>query len=95
MRPFGFGAEQAVFTNPLPPTGARGERLKSRGYIRSDMVNVQPPSQRECLRCGRRDTWSDAAATWVAVEEDGECLRGRPHCLHDWNINGSFNPVAE
>ena len=59
------------------------------------MVEVVPPLERECLRCDRRDTWSEEAATWVAVEDDGERLTGRPHCLHDCDINGSFNPIAE
>lgn len=77
------------------PTPRRGERLKTRDRFRPGMVKVVPPSERECRRCGRRDTWSDEESTWVAVEEDGERLTGTPHCLHDWDINGTYNPVAE
>jgi len=59
------------------------------------MVEVVPPSERECLRCGRRDAWSEAESTWVAVEEDGTHRTGDPHCLHDWDIDGTYNPVVE
>lgn len=59
------------------------------------MVEVVPPSERECLRCGRRDVWSDGESTWVVVEEDGQRPTGAPHCLHDWDINGTYNPIAE
>jgi hypothetical protein len=59
------------------------------------MVEVVPPTERECLRCGRRDVWSGEETTWVAAEVDGEHRVGTPHCLHDWDINGSYNPIAE
>lgn len=59
------------------------------------MVRIDPPSERECERCGRQEVWDDAAGVWRAVEVDGEVRTGRAHCLHDWDINGSYHPVEE
>ncbi|MBX0323111.1 hypothetical protein EGH21_08735 [Halomicroarcula sp. F13] len=59
------------------------------------MVAIVSPSERECERCGRRDVWDEDANTWRIVVEDGEKRSGNPHCLHEWDINGSFNPLAE
>jgi hypothetical protein len=59
------------------------------------MVDIVPPRERACERCGRRDVWSDDQQSWVIAVEDGEKQAGRPHCLHEWDINGTFNPLAE
>jgi hypothetical protein len=59
------------------------------------MAEIVPPQKRRCLRCGRRDVWDDDAETWVAAEEDGERRVGRPHCLHEWDINGTHTSVRE
>jgi hypothetical protein len=45
---------------------------------------VTPPSERECELCGRRDVWNDD--NWRVVET------GSQYCIHEWNINGSYNP---
>jgi hypothetical protein len=57
------------------------------------MVEIEPPTERRCRRCGREDVWSESERTWVAAEVDGERRVGRPHCLHEWDINGRYNPV--
>jgi hypothetical protein len=57
------------------------------------MVRIVPPTERECERCGRKDVWDDERETWVIVEEDGTLLAGDPYCLHEWDINGAYNPV--
>lgn len=58
------------------------------------MTDIQPPTERQCLRCGRVDVWDDQQETWVAAELDGEKQTGRPHCLHEWDITGNYNPFA-
>ncbi len=52
------------------------------------MEAIIPPRNRRCERCGRVDSWDSDAQTWVAANE-----RGSPHCLHEWDINGTYNPV--
>lgn len=57
------------------------------------MDTVTPPTERECERCGRKAVWDDEKQTWVAATVDGITRRGEPHCLHEWDINGSYSPV--
>lgn len=59
------------------------------------MTEVVPPSARACERCGREDVWDESQEKWVALERDGERQSGRPHCLHEWNINGAYNPFPD
>jgi hypothetical protein len=47
---------------------------------------VTPPGERECELCGRRDVWDETVENWQVVEG------GRRHCIHEWDINGSYNP---
>ncbi|WP_254544169.1 HEWD family protein [Halomarina pelagica] len=54
------------------------------------MVSIVPPTERACERCGRRDVWDAAVENWVVRDEEGD-----PHCLHEWDINGQYNPVGE
>jgi hypothetical protein len=53
------------------------------------MAVIVPPSERVCETCGRHDRWDDDTENWVIV--DGE--PGRPACVHEWDINGTYNPV--
>lgn len=57
------------------------------------MAEVIPPNERVCERCGREDVWDGDAESWVIVTEDGEKHDGNPHCLHEWDINGTYNPI--
>lgn len=59
------------------------------------MTDVVPPGERTCERCGRRDVWDEDRGNWTIVEEDGDKQAGDPFCLHEWDINGSYNPIAE
>lgn len=61
----------------------------------STMTEIVPPTERTCERCGRRDVWDDSASSWVITVEDGEKNAGNAHCLHEWDINGSYNPLTE
>lgn len=59
------------------------------------MPEVVPPNERVCERCGRHDVWDDDEQKWVIAEEDGERQTGTPHCLHEWDINGTYNPLDD
>ncbi len=56
------------------------------------MATLEPPTERVCERCGRTDRWDEDRETWVAATVDGERLAGEPHCVHEWDINGTYNP---
>jgi hypothetical protein len=56
---------------------------------------IVPPTERVCERCGRRDVWDEEVENWVVAEEDGERQVGTTGCVHEWDINGSYNPVSE
>ncbi len=53
------------------------------------MAVLEPPTRRACERCDRTEVWSDERGTWVADGDD----RGNPHCVHVWDITGTYNPV--
>jgi hypothetical protein len=57
-------------------------------------VEIVPPRRRSCERCGRTDVWDDEADNWVIAEEDGQRKVGNRHCIHEWDINGQYNPVT-
>jgi hypothetical protein len=57
------------------------------------MVTINPPTERICERCGREDVWDAEKQTFVARENNGATERGNPHCLHEWDINGKYNPL--
>jgi hypothetical protein len=56
------------------------------------MATLKPPTERVCERCGRTDVWDETTGTWVAATEGDERLVGEPHCVHEWDINGNYNP---
>jgi hypothetical protein len=41
------------------------------------------------------EVWSETEQTFVAGTVDGEKRRGEPHCLHEWDINGEYNPLQD
>lgn len=53
-------------------------------------VELVPPTERVCERCGRHDQWNSETENWVIVDEPGS-----PTCIHEWDINGSHNPINE
>lgn len=57
-------------------------------------IELNPPAERECLRCGRQDVWDDSNCNWIIRREDGEKLAGNPFCVHEWDINGTHNPIT-
>lgn len=54
------------------------------------MVTLRKPTERACEVCGRRERWSDEEDTWLVDEEAGSV-----HCVHEWDINGTFLPIEE
>jgi hypothetical protein len=59
------------------------------------VTRLDPPRERECERCGRQDVWDEAVREWRIVETDGERHVGNPQCIHEWDITGSYVPLAE
>lgn len=59
------------------------------------MTDIVPPTERECERCGRKDVWDDETEHWAIVVEDGERRAGEPACIHEWDINGQYKPIAQ
>jgi len=59
------------------------------------MTRLVPPTERTCERCGRHDVWDDDTDTWTITTVDGEKAIGNPYCLHEWDINGNYNPLPE
>jgi hypothetical protein len=57
-------------------------------------ATIVPPERRRCERCGRVDVWDETAEKWVIAEPDGDRQVGNRHCIHEWDINGQYNPVA-
>jgi hypothetical protein len=59
------------------------------------MTAIEPPTERECLRCGRVEHWDSQQGTWMAADTDGTNQMGQPHCVHEWDITGNYNPIAD
>jgi hypothetical protein len=57
-------------------------------------VEIEPPTRRTCERCGRTDRWDETVENWIIAEEDDERQTGNKHCIHEWDINGQYNPVS-
>ncbi len=55
---------------------------------------LRTPTARVCERCDRSEQWDEETESWQIVREDGTRLVGNPHCIHEWDINGAFNPVT-
>lgn len=56
-------------------------------------ARVRKPTARVCEQCGRGEQWDENVEAWQLASEDGEKQIGNPHCIHEWDINGTFNPV--
>jgi len=81
----GSGADDATVAERLITVAALACRMS---------VEIVPPDRRTCQRCRRTDVWDEAVENWVIAVEDGERQVGDKHCIHEWDINGSYNPVA-
>lgn len=52
-------------------------------------ATIVPPTERACELCGRHDRWDTRSENWV-IDEYGSDV-----CIHEWDINGSYNPVSK
>jgi hypothetical protein len=57
------------------------------------MQRMDPPTDRTCERCGRSETWDNDRSSWTIVEESDGKRVGDVYCLHNWDINGAYNPI--
>ncbi|WP_435332722.1 HEWD family protein [Haloarchaeobius sp. TZWWS8] len=55
------------------------------------MTKLRKPTARECERCDRKERWNDEVEAWRITED----AVGNPHCIHEWNIDGTFSPIEE
>ncbi|WP_172967168.1 HEWD family protein [Halosegnis rubeus] len=53
-------------------------------------IELVPPTERVCERCGRRDEWDNETENWVIVGKSGSAT-----CIHEWDINGTHDPINE
>ena len=58
-------------------------------------ATLRRPTERACERCGRRERWDADSDAWRVETVDGEPQTGSVYCLHEWDINGTFVPIAE
>lgn len=58
-----------------------------------NMTPISAPKERRCERCGRQDFWDENDDTWRIAVVNEEKQFGNAQCLHEWDINGSFNPI--
>ncbi|WP_247728703.1 HEWD family protein [Halovivax limisalsi] len=54
---------------------------------------IRSPERRTCERCGRSERWNPTQQGWQVVTENETPQAGRPQCIHEWNITGTFSPV--
>jgi hypothetical protein len=73
------------------PFDVRSTKIEDGRASLPGVADLQPPRERVCERCGRHDVWSDERGTWVAASDDE---RGNAHCVHAWDITGTYNPVV-
>lgn len=52
---------------------------------------IRAPSRRTCQDCGREEHWDADVENW-RVSNDA---LGDVHCIHAWDITGTFTPVEE
>ena len=50
--------------------------------------SIRTPTERACEVCGRREEWESSGESWTIVDD----AVGDPHCIHEWDINGTFAP---
>jgi hypothetical protein len=58
-------------------------------------TRLRKPSERTCERCGREEVWDETVEAWRVRRVDGDLRLGRPRCLHEWDIDGTFAPFEE
>lgn len=52
-------------------------------------VQLRKPKARVCEQCDRTERWDEERECWQLNGANGV---GNPHCIHEWDINGTFYP---
>lgn len=52
-------------------------------------AQIRTPTERTCQDCGREEHWSESRGNWRVT--DGAV--GNVHCIHAWDITGTFTPI--
>lgn len=52
---------------------------------------IRTPSERTCQDCGREEHWDEELENWRVTDDQ----IGDVHCIHSWDITGSFTPVEK
>lgn len=53
-------------------------------------VTITPPTERTCEQCSRAEQWDEEAETWRVDGDPGDV-----HCIHEWDVNGTYVPFEE
>jgi len=51
-------------------------------------TTLRRPTERTCERCGRSEQWNTQTDSWQLAGE----TPGSVYCIHEWDINGRFQP---
>ena len=52
---------------------------------------IRTPSERTCQDCGREEYWDETVENWRVRDEK----LGNLHCIHSWDITGTFTPIEK
>ncbi len=55
-------------------------------------TELRTPQKRACECCSRYEVWDTDDGFWKIATDDNERLTGNPHCIHEWDIDGTFRP---
>jgi hypothetical protein len=66
--------------------------MRSIGMVMLTRTELRTPRLRGCERCERREVWSERNDGWRIDAEDGDRKIGDPHCIHEWDVDGTFSP---
>lgn len=76
----------------FPSTGRPDDEYRM-GPIADDQ-DIRAPSVRRCERCGRVEQWNSRRTTWECRRPSEKGPAETRHCIHEWNVTGSFCPVS-
>lgn len=66
--------------------------VRSIGMDMLARTELRTPQRRECEQCAREEAWNVNDGCWRIASEDGDRLTGNRHCIHEWDIDGTFRP---
>lgn len=60
----------------------------------ADTREIRAPTVRRCERCGRIEQWNSSQSAWICRRPDENRLPETRHCIHEWDVTGSFCPIV-